>query len=90
MLRLGQLRARTWVDKGTARMSKLGFQKDGVMIEVELTFGSATTPPPISFGKPAMRNNMYAATVLPGDAEPTLFEFPGDLYQSLLNAFGGP
>jgi hypothetical protein len=90
VLRLGQLRARNWIDKGARRMSALGFQKDGVMLEVELVPGSAAVaPPPISFGKQGVRNNVYGATVLPGDVEPTLFEFPGDLYQSVLNAFGG-
>jgi hypothetical protein len=86
--RLGELHAHNWVDKGARRMSSLGFQKDGPMIEIELQPGS---PPaaPISFGKKGVRNNLYAATVLPGDVEPTLFEFPGDLYQSVLNAFGG-
>jgi hypothetical protein len=87
--RLGQLHAHNWVDKGARRMSSLGFQKDSAMIEIELKPGSVTPAPPISFGKPGVRNNVYAATVLPGDVEPTLFEFPGDLYQSVLNAFGG-
>ena len=40
-------------------------------------------------GRPGAPAFVYAATVLPGDVEPTLFEFPGDLYLSLLNAFGG-
>jgi hypothetical protein len=70
-------------------MATLGFQKDNPMLEVELKPGSPTAPPPISFGKKGVRNNVYAATVLPGDVEPTLFEFPGELYDSLLNAFGG-
>jgi hypothetical protein len=89
VLRLGQLRARNWIDKGARRMSALGFQKDGLMLEVQLAPGIASPPPPISFGKQGVRNNVYGATVLPGDVEPTLFEFPGDLYQSILNAFGG-
>jgi len=87
--RLGELRAHNWIDKGARRMPSLGFQKDSPMLEVELKPGAATAPPPISFGKLGVRNNVYAATVLPGDVEPTLFEFPGDLYQSLTNSFGG-
>lgn len=86
---LGQLQARDWVDKGTAAMSRYGLKPDGLMLDVELAPGSPTAPPPIMFGKPAVRNNMYAATVLPGEVEPTFFIFPGELYQSLLNAFGG-
>ncbi|HUS34077.1 MAG TPA: DUF4340 domain-containing protein, partial [Verrucomicrobiae bacterium] len=86
---LGQLQARDWVDKGTAAMPRYGLKPDGLMLDVELTPGSPTAPPPIMFGKPAVRNNIYAATVLPGEVEPTFFIFPGELYQSLLNAFGG-
>jgi hypothetical protein len=89
LVNLGELHAHQWVDKGTRRMAMLGFQKDSPMLEVELKPGSPTAPPPISFGKKGVRNNVYAATVLPGDVEPTLFEFPGELYDSLLNAFGG-
>jgi hypothetical protein len=86
---LGQLQARDWVDKGTAAMARYGLRPDGLMLDVELAPGSPTAPPPIMFGKPAVRNNIYAATVLPGEVEPTFFIFPGELYQSLLNAFGG-
>jgi hypothetical protein len=89
VFRLGKLQARDWVDKGTRRMASFGFQKDALMLELEMVPGSPTAPAPISFGKTGLRNNIYAATLLPGDAEPTLFEFPGDLYQALMHGFGG-
>ena len=89
LFRLGKLQARNWLAKGTRRWTTFGFQKDGLMIEVELTPGSLAMPAPILFGKQGVRNNIYGATVLPGDVEPTVFEFPGELYEMLLNAFGG-
>jgi hypothetical protein len=70
-------------------MPSLGFTATGLTLQVEIIPGAGPAPAKIMFGKPAMRNNIYAATVLPGDVEETIFEFPGDLYQSLLNAFGG-
>jgi hypothetical protein len=87
-LQLGKLRAYNWVGKGTAQMPSHGFEKDGLMLDVEITPGGPLTPA-IMFGKPGVRGNINAATYLPGDAEPTLFLFPSALYESLLNAFGG-
>ena len=89
LFNLGQLQARDWVEKGANAMPRYGFQRDGLMLEVEMNPGYPTAPPPIIFGKRAVRINVYGATVLPGDAEPTLFTFPGELYDSLTNAFGG-
>jgi hypothetical protein len=89
LFRLGQLRAHDWVDKGTAAMPRYGLKSDGLMLDVELAPGAPALPPPILFGKPAVRNNIYGATVLPGEVESTIFIFPGELYQSVLNAFGG-
>jgi hypothetical protein len=89
VFRLGNLQAHDWVDKGTIKWASLGFQPDGIMLEVDLAPGSQTAAPPIMFGKLAPRDNIYAATYLPGDAEPTVFIFPADLYKTLLNAFGG-
>jgi hypothetical protein len=86
---LGQLQARDWVDKGTAAMQRYGVKPDSLMLEVELAPGAPTSPPPIIFGKGAVRNHIYSATVLPGEVEPTFFLFPGDLFQSVTNAFGG-
>ena len=85
---LCELRAYDWVDKGTKQMPALGFQKDGLILEIESVPG-APPPAPIMFGKPGIRNNINAATYLPGDAEPTIFLFPRALYDTLLNAFGG-
>lgn len=89
LYKLGQLHAHDWVDKGSNVMPRYGLRPDGLMLDVELAPGSPTAPPPIMFGKPAVRNNIYGATVLTGDVQPTIFIFPGELYQSLLNAFGG-
>jgi hypothetical protein len=86
---LGSLRAYDWVDKGTKQMPTLGFQNDSLTFTMELTPGSPPPPNPITFGKPGVRDNINAATYLPGEAEPTLFLFPRGLYNTLTNAFGG-
>jgi len=86
---LCSLRAYDWVDKGTKQMLALGFQKDGLILELEMVPGGPSSPPPIMFGKPGIRDNINAATYLPGEAEPTLFLFPRGLYDTLTNAFGG-
>jgi hypothetical protein len=86
---LCNLRAYDWVDKGTKQMLALGFQKDGLILDFETVPGAAAPPSPIVFGKPGVRDNINAATFLPGEVEPTLFLFPRGLYDTLLNAFGG-
>jgi hypothetical protein len=86
---LCSLRAYDWVDKGTKQMPALGFQKGSFTLEIEMTAGGPQTPSPIMFGKPGVRDNINAATYLPGEVEPTLFLFPRALYDTLTNAFGG-
>jgi len=85
---LSNLRAYDWIDKGTRQMAALGIQ-NGMTLEIEMVPGGPPPPKPIQFGKPGVRDNINAATYLPGDAEPTLFLFPRALYDTLLNAFGG-
>ena len=70
-------------------MPALGFQKESLMLEIEMIPGGPQPPSPIMFGKPGVRDNINAATYLPGEAEPTLFLFPRGLYNTLTNAFGG-
>lgn len=89
VFQLCNVRAYDWVDKGTRQMPALGFQKDGLMLELESTAGGPPAPSAIMFGKPGVRNNIYAATYLPGEVEPTIFLFPRTLYDTLLNTFGG-
>jgi hypothetical protein len=86
--RLGRLFARNWSGKGAEKMRELGMSDSGMRIEVEVTPDISKTPLKVWFGKPGVRNNIYAATILPGDTEPTSFEFPGDLYVQMAKGFG--
>lgn len=88
--RLGELKARNWTDQGMQRLAQYGFAPDGLAIEATVTRDGAAQPIILQFGKRGIRNNVYAATILPGDTEPTLFEFPGELHQQLLQAFNLP
>lgn len=88
--RFGQLQARAWTDKGAGRVRELGFTSDGLAILANVVSNGATNIASVAFGKRGVRNNVYAATVLPGESEPMIFEFPGELYQQLLRAFNLP
>jgi hypothetical protein len=89
VFQLCNLRAYDWVDKGTRQMPTLGFQKDGLILEMEMVPGGPPAPPPIMFGKPGVRDNINAATYLDKDVQPTIFLFPRALFETLRNAFGG-
>lgn len=89
VFRLAKLRAQMWRDRGGQSLARSGFARDGLMVTVEFSRNGVVTPIPISFGRKIIRN-IYAATVLPGDNELTLFDFPGDLYQDLARAFSLP
>lgn len=86
--RLGRLFARNWSGKGAEKMRELGMSDSGMRIEVELAPELSKTPLKVWFGKPGVRKTIYAATILPGDTEPTSFEFPGEVYDQMAGGFG--
>lgn len=85
--RLGRLMTRNWSGKGTQKTRDLGMGESRLRIEVELTPEVSKTPLKVWFGNAAVRNNIYSATILPGDTEPTSFEFPGELYLEMTEGF---
>jgi hypothetical protein len=87
IFRLGRVFARKWSGKGPQKMRDFGMSDDRMFIEVEVTPDIAKAPLKLWFGRPAVRGNIYAATILPGDTEGTSFEFPGDLYLLMAEGF---
>jgi hypothetical protein len=86
LYRLGNLHARRWVAKGTRNVSSFGISDDSVKFQMQVAQNGLTNSHTIWFGKRGIQNNIYAATVLPGDDEVTAFEFPGELYELLAQA----
>lgn len=89
IFRLGMLTAMAWVDKGAQSMANRGFTTDGLAIAMEVARDGATNNAALVFGRATARGRL-AATVLPGETVPTIFEFPGTLYDDLAQALGLP
>ena len=87
LYRLGQLQARNWVLKGSENMAALGVTPASLTISAEVTRDGKVEPATVTFGRRSVRS-VYAATILPGETEPTAFELSTELYQQLLTAFG--
>ncbi|HTG44051.1 MAG TPA: DUF4340 domain-containing protein [Verrucomicrobiae bacterium] len=88
--RLSQLDAQSWVAKGRERLATFGFRDDSITMRLETRGTPAPEPLGLRFGRLTLRRDIYAAIVLPGDTEPTVFEFPGDLYNMMLQSLPFP
>jgi hypothetical protein len=88
IFRLGRLHAYKWSSKGADRLATLGITNSSVEIEFGINRGSGVVPIKLHFGRKTVRDNVYAATILPGDTEPTAFEFPAKLFEQVAQAFG--
>lgn len=82
--RLATVKAGSWVVRGQERLRSYGLAASQFVFTM---VDRAGTERRISFGNMTMRKDVYAATVLPGETEPVIFEFPGFLYQDLLRTF---
>lgn len=90
VFRLGLLFANAWVDKGAQSMANRGFTPGSLTIAAEVTRDGVAAPVALMFGRRTARGNYFAATVLPGETEPTIFEFSKTLYDDLAQALGLP
>jgi hypothetical protein len=88
--RLSHLNAQEWVDKGTKRLATFGVTDRTATVGIELSGVGSGEPYSLHFGRETLRRDVYAAITFKGDSEPTIFEFPGDLYQLMLQALPFP
>ena len=84
LFRLGKLQAGRWLAKGARDLSSFGISgTTPKQLQLTIVQGGATNISTIWFGKRGVRNNIYAAIVLPGDNDVTAFEFPGETFDLL-------
>jgi hypothetical protein len=90
LYRLSQLRARQWTIKGGERLAPYGITNGCLTVTLAIARDGKTNSIPLHFGKRAIRNNVYAATVLPGETQLTAFEIAGESYAQIAEALGLP
>jgi hypothetical protein len=83
MFRLGHLKTMSWVAHGTERLRSFAIDEGSLTLTLNVRGGNDRENYRVRFGRPTLRHDVYAAVLLPGDNEPTIFEFPGELYQSI-------
>ena len=85
LYRLGQLEAMAWVAKGGG-LERFGITGDSLSLQVAVEKEGVEVTHELHFGL-SYRGGIYTAAVLPGDEVPTVFLFPGPLYEELLRYF---
>ncbi len=90
VFRLGQLQARSWVGKGKERLATFAISDSSLKLALEVAQPGGTEKYQVHFGRSGLRHDVYAAIRLQEDGEPTIMEFPGELYSSILQAFPVP
>jgi hypothetical protein len=90
VLRLAALEAVEWSSKGEQRMATFGMRENSPRLMIETRGVEGTSIVSVRFGNATMKRNIYAATTLPGDSEPVIFEFPGILFHSLIQLLPFP
>lgn len=88
--RLSNLNAQEWVDKGTAALARFGVSDRSPTLKLELRGAKSGEPYSLHFGRETLRHDVYAAITFNGEVEPTVFEFPGDLYLLMLQTLPFP
>jgi hypothetical protein len=83
VFRLGHLKAFSWINKGEDRLRAFAIKEGSLTVSIEVKSKGKDQTYEVRFGRPTLRHDVYAAVVLPNDTEPTIFEFPGELYQSI-------
>lgn len=78
LLRLGQLRAESWVARGEDQLTRYGFTEKDHKLTLELGNGETARTLVLSFGRLSPLYRPYAATVLEGQL--IIFEFPSRLF----------
>ena len=86
--RLGQLRAVAWVDRGHDKRERYGLSDRSHKMTVELKNGETPQLLSVEFGTIAPSKYPYAMAMV--DGQPTIFEFPWDLYNYLLSYLSNP
>jgi hypothetical protein len=80
--RLGLARAERWVARGTDQPARFGVPEAGLRLELELRSAAGTRRLTLEFGARTAGGNRYAVTEI--DGQPMVFEFPGKLFDELL------
>jgi hypothetical protein len=88
--RLSRLEAQEWVDKGSKRLATFGINESSPTLTLELRDAKEDENYSLRFGRQTLRHDVYAAIRFAGDREPTIFEFPGDTYQLMLQSLPFP
>ncbi|HEV8542888.1 MAG TPA: DUF4340 domain-containing protein, partial [Verrucomicrobiae bacterium] len=90
VFRLSQLQARSWVAKGKERLGPFAINESSLKLELEVSENGGSAKYRVHFGRSSLRHDIYAAVILPGDTEPMIMEFPGEVYNPLAQAFPLP
>jgi hypothetical protein len=90
VFRLSNLRAQEWVEKGANRLATFGVKENSPILTLQVRTATGLEQHSLRFGRQTLRRDAYAAVVFPGETEPTIFEFPGDLFQMMLQALPFP
>jgi hypothetical protein len=90
VFRLSNLTAQEWVEKGTNRLATFGVRDNSPILMLHVRGPSGTQQHSIRFGRRTLRGDVYAAIVFAGENEPTIFEFPGELFQLMLQVLPLP
>jgi hypothetical protein len=88
--RLASLEAAEWTTMGEARKASFGIRAQPLTMTIEAKTAAGPLAKTIEFGNATIKRNVYAATVLPGDSEPVIFEFPGVLFHSFVQLLPVP
>jgi hypothetical protein len=88
--RLSHLEAQEWVAKGSERLATFGINESNPILTLGLRDAKEDETYSLRFGRQTLRHDVYAAIRFAGDREPTIFEFPGDTYQLMLQSLPFP
>lgn len=90
VFRLANLEARDWVEKGANRLPTYGLATNALQIIVETRSAKGAEQNTLLLGRRTLQKDLYASVTFPGETDPTIFEFAGELYQMLTEALPLP
>lgn len=84
LFRLGTFKVRAWVAQGSERLKAFAINERSLLLELSVREGNDLKQFQLHFGRATLGRHVYCSTVLPEEEAPTIFEFPGDLYDVLV------
>lgn len=90
VFRLATLEAAEWTSIGESRKASFGIRAQPLTLFIEAKTAEGTTVKAVEIGNATIKRNVYASTLLPGESEPVIFEFPGILFHSFIQLLPVP